>query len=90
MNAAGAFRFKGLCNSWCWRIRAPRIDRRDRHVRTVRAAHVIHNRVVEKVRQEDHVLYLDFTGGSTMQIKLEDPASSVMVRDGSGKLEYAD
>ena len=52
--------------------------------------HVIQNRVVEKVWQEDQILYLDFTDGSTMQIKLEDPASSVMVRDAAGKLEYAD
>lgn len=52
--------------------------------------HTIASRVVDKVRQEDAVLYLDFTDGSTMQIKLADPASSVMIRDKSGKLEYAD
>jgi hypothetical protein len=52
--------------------------------------HVIENRVVQKAQQEENVLYLDFTDGSTMQIKLEDTASSVMVRDSVGKLEYAD
>lgn len=52
--------------------------------------HTIANRVVDKVRQDDAVLVLDFTDGSTMQIKLADPTSSVMIRDKSGKLEYAD
>jgi hypothetical protein len=43
--------------------------------------HVIQKRIVRKVRQDDKILYLDFDDGSTMQMKLEDPASSVMVRD---------
>jgi hypothetical protein len=43
-----------------------------------------------QARRKTRALYLDFTDRSTMQSKLEDPASSVMVRDGSGKLEYAD
>jgi hypothetical protein len=42
------------------------------------------------VRQEGAVLHLDFADGSTMQVKLADPASSVMVRDKDDKLEYAD
>jgi hypothetical protein len=33
---------------------------------------------------------LGFADGSTLQIKLADPASSVMLRDKQGKLEYAD
>jgi hypothetical protein len=47
-------------------------------------------RVVSGVRQEGEALYLDFSDGSTLQIKLADPASSVMLRDKAGKLEYAD
>jgi hypothetical protein len=46
--------------------------------------HLIQNRVVQKARLEDQILRLDFTDGSNMQIKLEHPASLVMVRDGGG------
>jgi hypothetical protein len=50
----------------------------------------ITNRQIDKVRQEDSTLHLDFTDGSTMQIMLAGPTSSVMVRDRDGKLEYTD
>lgn len=51
---------------------------------------VIAGRAVSAVRQDGAVLHLDFVDGSSMQVKLADPASSVMVRDKDGKLEYAD
>jgi hypothetical protein len=41
-------------------------------------------------RQEDTTLHLDFADGSTMQISLAGPTSSVIVRDKDGKLEYTD
>jgi hypothetical protein len=52
--------------------------------------HVIAGRAVSGVRQDGAILHLDFADGSTIQVKLADPASSVMVRDKDGKLEYAD
>ena len=52
--------------------------------------HTISNRQVEKVRQDGDTLRLDFADGSTMEIKLAGPTSSVMVRDKEGKLEYTD
>jgi hypothetical protein len=52
--------------------------------------HTISNRQIEKVRQDGNTLHLDFADGSTMEIKLAGPTSSVMVRDKDGKLEYAD
>jgi hypothetical protein len=52
--------------------------------------HVIAGRAVSTVRQDGAVLHLDFADGSTLQVKLADPASSVMLRDKDGKLEYAD
>ena len=52
--------------------------------------HAISTRQIEKVRQEDTTLHLDFADGSTMQISLAGPTSSVIVRDKDGKLEYAD
>jgi hypothetical protein len=42
------------------------------------------------VRQDGDTLHLDFVDGSTMEIKLAAPTSSVMVRDKDGKLQYAD
>jgi hypothetical protein len=51
---------------------------------------VIAGRTVSGARQDGPALYLDFADGSTLQIKLADPASSVMLRDRQGKLEYAD
>jgi hypothetical protein len=52
--------------------------------------HTIAMRRIENVRQEGVTLHLDFADGSTMQIILAGPTSSVMVRDEDGKLEYAD
>jgi hypothetical protein len=52
--------------------------------------HVIAGRAISTVRQEAAVLHLDFADGSSLQVKLADPGSSVMVRDKDGKLEYAD
>lgn len=47
---------------------------------------------VAKVRQsvEPPVLYLDFEGGSTVEIALAEATSSVLLRDKDGNLEYAD
>jgi hypothetical protein len=53
-------------------------------------AHVIAGRTVAKVQQSDAVLTLEFSDGSSVQIRLEAATSSVMVRDAGGKLEYAD
>lgn len=52
--------------------------------------HVIAGRTVKGVRQTDNVMNVDFTDGSTMQIKLAGPTASVMVRDGKNALEYLD
>ena len=49
-----------------------------------------YRRQIDKVRQEGSTLHLDFTDGSTVQIMLAVPTSSVMVRDRDGKLEYTD
>ncbi len=46
--------------------------------------------VVHAVRQADTTLILDFEGGSDMQITTAEATSSVMVRDRSHVLEYAD
>jgi hypothetical protein len=43
-----------------------------------------------KFATEPAMLSLDFADGSTMQIMLAGPTSSVMVRDKDRKLEYAD
>jgi hypothetical protein len=51
---------------------------------------IIAGRVISGVRQDAAAIYLDFSDGSTLQIKLADPASSVILRDKVGKLEYAD
>ena len=51
--------------------------------------HTIAKRQIDSVRQENSTLYLDFADGSTMQLQLADPTSSVMVRE-AGKLEYAE
>jgi hypothetical protein len=50
----------------------------------------IETRVVRQINQEGFSLHVVFTDGSVLQIKLEDPASSVMVRGAAGQLEYAD
>jgi hypothetical protein len=48
-------------------------------------ANVIAGRTVSGVRQDGSTLNLDFSDGSTLQIKVADPASSVMLRDKQGK-----
>jgi hypothetical protein len=48
--------------------------------------HTIATRQIDRVRQENSTLYLDLADGSTMQIQLAAPTSSVMVRDKTGKL----
>ena len=52
--------------------------------------HTIAKRQIDGVRQQNSTLYLDFADGSKMQLQLACPTSSVMVRDKTGKLEYAD
>ena len=44
--------------------------------------HTITKRQIDKVRQEDSTLHLDFADGSTMQISL---SRSDIVRDGAGQ-----
>jgi hypothetical protein len=51
---------------------------------------VIASRAISGVRQDGPTLNLDFADGSTLQIKLADAASSVMLRDKQGKMEYTD
>ncbi len=51
---------------------------------------VIAGRTVKAVRQANEMLNLDFEDGSTLQIHLKEPTSSVMVRDKENRLEYAD
>ncbi len=46
--------------------------------------------VVRAVRQADTTLIVDFEAGASMQITTAEAASSVMVRDRSHVLEYAD
>ena len=45
---------------------------------------------VKAVRQSGTTLNLDMEDGSTLEIPLAEETSSVMVRDGSGTMEYAD
>ena len=45
---------------------------------------------VKTVRQQGTTLDLDFEGGGTLAIPLAEETSSVMVRDKSGTMEYAD
>ena len=51
---------------------------------------VIAGRTVKAVRQTDDLLDIDFEDGSTLEIRLKEPTSSVMVRDKDHKLQYAD
>lgn len=48
------------------------------------------SRRVQKVRQTQALMNLDFEDGSTAEIRLAEAMSSVMLRDGQGVLEYAD
>ena len=45
---------------------------------------------VKAVRQAGTTLNLDMESGGTLEISLAEETSSVMVRDGSGTMEYAD
>ena len=45
---------------------------------------------IAAVRQQGTELDLDFDGGGTLAIPLAEETSSVMVRDKSGVMEYAD
>lgn len=45
---------------------------------------------VKAVRQQDTTLALDMENGGTLEIQLAEATSSVMVRDASGTMEYAD
>jgi hypothetical protein len=53
-------------------------------------ARVIVGRSVERVQQDVALLTLTFSDGSTIEVRLEAEASSVMVRDSQGTIEYAD
>ena len=45
---------------------------------------------VKTVYQSDDLLQMEFEDAPNVQIKLAEPASSVMLRDGKGVMEYAD
>ena len=45
---------------------------------------------VQAVRQKGTTLSLDMEGGGTVEIQTAEETSSVMVRDKSGTMEYAD
>ena len=45
---------------------------------------------IDKVRQKGTELDLDLQGGGSVSINTAEATSSVMLRDGAGKLEYAD
>lgn len=51
---------------------------------------VIAGRTIKTVRQQDDQLDIDFEDGSTLEIRLKEATSSVMVRDKEKKLMYAD
>ncbi len=46
--------------------------------------------MILKVRQEGTSLCLDMEGGTTAAIQTAEATSSVMLRDNTGKMEYAD
>lgn len=52
--------------------------------------HVIAGRTIAKVQQDGAALILEFSDGSAVHIQMEAETSSVMVRDKSGTVEYAD
>jgi hypothetical protein len=62
------------------------------HIKTAKPASAdpLLNHTVKKVRQRGVVMNLDFEDGSFAEIKLAEATSSVMLRDRSNKLEYAD
>jgi len=47
-------------------------------------------RTIKGVRQTDEVISFDFTDKTSMEVRLAEPGSSVMLRDGKGVMEYAD
>lgn len=51
---------------------------------------LLKGRKVKNVRQRGAVFLIDFHDGSTMQIKLAEPTSSVIVRNRKKELEYLD
>ena len=51
---------------------------------------VIAGRTVKSVRQTGDVMRIDFEDGSTLEVRLKEATSSVMVRDQEQNLEYAD
>lgn len=48
------------------------------------------DRIVKTIRQKGNELHLDFTDSTSLEVSLAEPTSSVMLRDETGKLEYAD
>ncbi|MGI4790930.1 MAG: hypothetical protein ACRYFS_19035 [Janthinobacterium lividum] len=46
--------------------------------------------VIKSARQQGTTLSLDMVDGGTLEIQTAEETSSVMVRDGSGTMEYAD
>ena len=50
----------------------------------------IKGRTVKAVEQDDTELVIQFEDGSVMHVKTAEPTASVVVRDGAGKMEYAD
>ena len=50
----------------------------------------VKERKIKAVRQRGTVMNLDFADGTSMTLDLAEAASSVMLRDRNGTLEYAD
>ena len=45
---------------------------------------------IKAMYQSDDLLQMEFEDATNVQIKLAEPTSSVMLRDGKGVMEYAD
>ena len=56
----------------------------------LKLSNLLRGRAVTGVLQEGKELWVKFQDESVLRVKLEDEASSVMVRNGAGELEYAD
>ena len=56
----------------------------------LKLSNLLRGRAITGVLQEGQELWVKFQDESVLRVKLEDEASSVMVRNGAGELEYAD
>jgi hypothetical protein len=67
-------------------------DNSQAHIKTGAnaSANAMSGRTIRSVRQQGDVMNLDFSDGSSAEITLAEATSSVILRDASNKLEYAD